>query len=75
MKLVKIIIDDDGQKIEKPVWHMVQNNGDAERTVCSGEVFGFGETSGQSIEKPFKKGGITCKNCKDVIRWYKSIPL
>lgn len=75
MKLVRITYNDDGDKIEKPTWCMVQDHADAERTVCGGEVFGLGEGIAKYTTKPYSKHGITCNRCKEIIKWFKSIPL
>lgn len=75
LKVVKFYTNDDGDKILNGPWHLLKKQGDAMRTVCSGEVVGFGETSALTKEKKFKKGSITCKFCIDVIKWYKSIDL
>ena len=75
MQLVKMLTNDDGDKIEHPVWCMVQHFGDARRTVCGGECFGEGESTATFKVKTFVKGGITCHICKEHIKWFKSIKL
>jgi hypothetical protein len=73
--LVKILANEDGEKQESPQWHLVQNFGDARRTVCTGEVFGYGEGAAVYKEKFKEKGGITCESCIEIIKWYKSVKL
>jgi hypothetical protein len=76
MNLVTILTDEDGLPHEKAgKWHLVQNFGDSSRTVCSGEVFGYGEGSATYKTKVVKRGGITCENCLRIIKWHKSIKL
>lgn len=72
--LVKILFDEDGTKQESPKWHLATPFGDAYRTVCTGEVFGFGEGSVIFKEKIATKG-ITCSDCKDMVEWFKSVKL
>lgn len=73
--LVKIIVNEDGDKQDDPKWHLVHNFGDSCRTVCSGEVFGEGEGSAVYKEKFNEKGGVTCSSCLEIIKWYKSVKL
>lgn len=73
MHLVKMITDDDGSKHDSKDWHLVQTHGDAQRTVCTGEAFGPGESIATYEEK--HTGKITCPNCIRIIKWYKSIKL
>ncbi len=73
--VVKILRNEDGEKVEKPVWCYVQNWGDSSRTLCGGEVFGMGEGSAEFDTKEVKRGGITCKQCLDIIHEMKSIKL
>ena len=75
MEVVKITFHDDGEKAHSPKWHLVQNFGDAQRALCTGECFGEGEGGAVYEVKELVKGGVTCENCKRIIRWYKSVPL
>lgn len=72
--VVKILIDEDGDVTGNTKWCLVQDNvgNDAPRTVCSGEVFGLGQSS---AEFKTKKGKVTCPNCIATIKWFKSIKL
>lgn len=74
--LVKIIRDDDGVLIDNPVWHLVDpanNLGNA--TLCTGEFFGYGESSVEFELKMVDHGGIECENCLKKIFIYKSVKL
>lgn len=75
MKLVKLITDDDGRKVDRPAWHYVTHWSDGERTLCSGEVFGPGESQAEYKEKEVDKGGITCNRCLAIIKEIKAIKL
>jgi hypothetical protein len=73
--LVKIIINEDGDKVDDPKWHWIENNGDSERTLCGGEVFGFGEGNAEYKIKTVNRGGITCSQCLQLIKEFKAIKL
>jgi hypothetical protein len=73
-KVVKILYDEDSVKCETPKWHLVEwVFGDSPRTACTGEVFGYGEGSAIYKEKSVLKGGVTCPNCLEIIKWYKGL--
>lgn len=77
--VVKILTEDSpngtGEKYENPKWCYIQNWGDGLRTLCTGEVFGIGESSCEYKIKPLIRGAITCDKCKTIINEIKSIPL
>lgn len=75
MRLVKFITDDDGGEHHSRDWHYVQTWGDADRSLCNGEVFGFGESALKYREKNVERGGITCRKCLEIIHEIKSIKL
>jgi hypothetical protein len=75
MQLVKILYNDDGEKQNSPKWHLVTRYSDSPRAVCTGEVFGMGESRAVYKDKYSEKGGITCPKCLEIIKWYKSIKL
>lgn len=75
MLLVKILKHDDLEIEEIPKWHLVESFGDAERTVCTGEVFRSWDAHVEYKDKIVKKGGITCPECLKIIKWYKQIKL
>lgn len=75
MKLVKILVSDDGEKQKYAKWHLVEHYGDSPRTICTGEVFGCGEGTAEYKEKISKKGGVTCQKCLSIIKWYKDLKL
>ena len=72
--LVKITVDDEGYAVDDPKWHVITSI-DAKRTLCTGEVFGFGESSCEFEEKQVKRGGITCPNCIEFVKNIKGIKL
>lgn len=72
--LVKITYDEDGSKKENPKWCLVMNNTDGPRTLCTGEVFGYGEGSAVYTEKKEERG-ITCPECISLIKYFKSVKL
>lgn len=71
--LVRILSDDDGTKIPKEdqVWHLYNTFWDGNRVVCSGEVFGEGEGTVTFQTRTTERGGITCKKCIKIIKWFK----
>ncbi len=70
--VVKIIADDDGTKIDNPVWHLSITKSGGNMTLCSGEFYGIGESS---CTFKTKQGKITCPDCIAEIKFYKSIKL
>lgn len=72
--LVKITKDEDGIKVNEPKWHWIMHV-DAMRTLCTGEVFGYGEGKAQYKTKTVKRGGIDCPKCLALIKIFKSIKL
>jgi hypothetical protein len=74
--LVRITVNDDGDDVFKPKWcifGLVYN--DAARTLCTGEVFGYGEGEAVYTTKEVVRGGITCPNCITIIKTIKSVKL
>lgn len=72
MKVVKITRDEDGEKIDHPKWCWFYNTGGSDNTLCTGQVFGYGEGS---AEYKMKEGKITCPDCIAIIREIKAIKL
>jgi len=74
--LVKIIRDDDGILIDDPQWHLVDPcyPGVYGAALCTGEVFGPGE-SAVEFELKVVKRGIPCALCQEVVRAYKDVKL
>lgn len=72
MALVKILSDDDGTIVENPKWcfAMTSNFADGERTLCSGQVFGYGE--GAATYKRKDKGKVTCPKCIRLIKFIRT---
>lgn len=66
MQVVKILTDEDGTKIKNPQWCAINDWGDGDRTLCDGQVFGYGE--GNATYKT-KEGKVTCPNCIGIIKY------
>ena len=74
--LVKIFKDDDGIKIENPVWHLSEpDSGQGGRALCTCEFYGGGESSVVFKTKTVEKGGINCVRCLEIINDIKAIKL
>lgn len=75
MKLVKITVNECGEEEPERGWCLVQEFGDAMRTVCMGEVFGEGEGAAEYETKDGSGREITCPRCRQIVQWYKAIKL
>jgi len=74
--IVRLEIDDDGEKIENQVWHLVSPLiADGNATFCTGEYFGFGEGRADGTMKGVNRGGITCKSCLSTIKYLKALKI
>lgn len=73
-KLVQMITDDDGLEYPNDYWHFIRAT-DAERTLCTGECFGEGESIATFETKVVARGGITCPECMKEIKRIKAIKL
>ncbi len=77
-KLVKILINDDGEKtpLGERFWHLsVERSGDP-MLLCSGEFYSFGCcTNVVAKTKIVERGGITCPLCLKYIREIKAVKL
>jgi hypothetical protein len=73
--LVKILENEDGEKQRYAKWHLVVTWGDSPRTLCTGEVFGYGEGSAMFKRRFVESGGITCPECLKIIHEMKKIKL
>lgn len=51
-------------------WHLESKVGDGEFTACGNAIVEYDHE-----RKLVEKGGITCKNCLENIRYYKTIKL
>lgn len=67
MKLVKIISDEDGTKIDNPKWCVVNPFGDSERALCTGQTFGYGEGN---ADYQIKEGKTTCPQCIKMLKYF-----
>ena len=79
--VVRFLTTDDGEAVETneqgdPIWgsewHLVNSFGDAHRTLCGGEVFGFGEGAAEFEDK---LGKITCDRCIEMVKFFKKVRL
>ena len=73
--LVKLITNDDGEKINSPVWHLVYITVGDRATLCTLECFGSGQSSLIYKTKSVDKGGITCPDCIEIIKKIKAVKL
>lgn len=73
--LVKILKDDDGEKVLNPKWHLSVHNSGTSRALCTEEAYGIGDSSCEFELKNNYPKGITCDDCKRKIKWFKSIKL
>lgn len=77
-KLVKILVDDDGYKNDDPEWCIDMSfimGYSSPRTLCTGEVYGDGESAAIFKVKLNKRGGVTCPNCLRIIKGFKKVKL
>lgn len=75
--VVKITARDDGEAVRKDeqVWCLVHQQSGSDATLCTGEVFGYGEGGAKYKTKQVEKGRINCKNCLQIIKKIKAIKL
>lgn len=75
--VVRITQNDDGEIIprEERCWHLVIDTAGSKGTLCTGELFGVGESSVVFEEKSVTRGGITCQECLEKIRFFKAVKL
>lgn len=72
MHLVKLLTTEDGDKVENPKWCLVVDFTGANMALCSGQVFGMGESEVEYDEKRSERG-ITCPKCIGMIKEFKAI--
>jgi hypothetical protein len=70
MNVVKLITDDDGNKHISNSWHYIYCGDGANRTFCTLECFGFGESA---LKFKIKKGKINCPDCIRIINKIKAV--
>lgn len=73
--LVRFTADDDGEVIEKPVWHLVDITCGDPCSLCTQEYYGYGQSDVVYEEKTVSRGGITCPLCLERIKIMKGIRL
>jgi len=72
-RVVKITIDDNGERKQNPKWCLIDPcNYQGASTLCTKEFFGYGESG--CVYKT-KIGNITCPNCIEIIKTYKGIKI
>lgn len=76
-EIVKFLINDDGDDIplEDQVWYYSHLSVNANMAFCTGEFYGYGDSSVQYVEQTVESGGITCQQCLAKIRMIQSIKL
>ena len=76
--LAKQLINEDQEPVpvDDQVWHAIDNNvsGDA-ALICTGEFIDPGAGCGEYELKTVSRGGITCRECINRIKHFKSIRL
>ena len=73
--LVRIIRDDDGDLTFNNSWHFVDPHHGGLKAYCTGEFFGFAESSAEYETKTVNRGGITCPSCQQLLRYFKAVRL
>ncbi len=75
--LVRIIKNDDGDlQPSWKDWHLIDpGNPAGPATLCTGELFGAGESACVFEKKSAVRGGITCAVCMERLKAYKGIRL
>ena len=70
-------MDDDRQiiPVEERKWCLLIEKAGCGTPLCTGEVFGGGEGDATADVKSVKRGGVTCPQCLEEIKWIKSIRL
>ncbi len=76
-KVVKILINEDGDKSDDNSWHYYSEGLSDFYVLCSMELLhdGCGVPDKNMKIKSVEKGGITCKDCLEIIKTIKSIKL
>ncbi|MNL07520.1 hypothetical protein D3C87_1281990 [compost metagenome] len=73
--VVKFTKNNDGDKVERPKWHLSITYSGVAMSLCSGECYGFGVSSCEFQEKDVEIGGINCNDCLGRIKELQSIKL
>lgn len=71
--LVRILTDEDGDRVRPRRWHYVHVICGSNAALCTGEYFGVGESS--ATFKTKDRGKITCEECRKIIKEMKAIRL
>jgi hypothetical protein len=74
--LAKQLVDDDGDAVPYPSWHLVVEHCGDEAILCTGEFIHDASSSGNGSKytrKSVKRGGITCNRCSELIQKIKDV--
>lgn len=73
-RLVKIFTDEDGYEIDDPEWCLVGPScSDGDMALCSGQYFGFGDSTVKYSERTRETKGITCISCLEKLRVLRGV--
>ena len=73
--VAKIISDNDGNKCNQLITHLVIDSGGSNVLACSGECFELGEGLAVGESWEVNKDGINCKECLKIITFYKKLKI
>jgi hypothetical protein len=74
MNLVKIVINDDGDIVDNPKWHVIESFSGDPRLLCTGEVYSTIQTKHVKYEtKQGKLKDCDCPKCQEIVKWFKSL--
>ena len=75
--LVQITLNNDEIATEKKdlKWCFVHEGAGCRMTLCTAEVFDYGDGVAKGEIKEVKRGGITCTECISIIKRFKSVKL
>lgn len=71
--LVKILVDDDGETVDHPVWHLMETD-QGYHALCTGEYVGGGESACEFETKEVFRG-VECPKCREILKRHKAIKL
>ena len=75
LERAKITVTDDGEVIKDPKWCVVAFAQDTIRSLCTGDALDGMSNAEYVVEDASKKGSITCPDCIDILKHYKSFKL
>ena len=74
-EVVKFKTDDDGTTVHFDKWHLSVNSGGSKNKLCTGEVYGIGESAATFVSKIVSTNGVTCESCLTEIRYFKNLDI